>query len=85
MTWVLAGTGALSLVSWFLLWVERGRRKAAEKSAAQDRRELVAEREHAADLRVVVANKEREIAELEALVAEVSPGKLLDRIFAGVS
>jgi hypothetical protein len=95
MEWLLSG--ALGLVAGaggmgLLLWWETRKRGAAEKDRtrlenALDECEETLDRQtgRAATLSKLVARKDTRIAELEAQLAAVNPGQLLDDVFGGMS
>lgn len=93
--WLAGGTiGAVAgaLAIGFLLWRERDKRAKAELDRARlegevDSLEDDLDREsgRAATLSKLVARKETRIAELEAQLAALDPGQLLDDVFGGVS
>jgi hypothetical protein len=74
----------------FLLWRERGKRATAdlrvkelEQSLDDCEDNLDRQTGRAATLSKLVARKESRIAELEAQLAAVNPGSLLDSVFDG--
>ena len=85
MTWAVLGLLAGNAVLALLWRLAVSQKDVALKEYRHAVRELTAEREHAADLRVLVARKEKSIADLEIELAKTDPTKLLDRIFSGLS
>lgn len=92
--WLAGGAlGAVvaSLGLGFLLWRERGKRADAELEWAEAAAELASvSLEHErlkgreSTLAKLVARKEARIRDLEAQLAAVDPGRLLDNVFGGV-